>query len=403
MVAYRWLTDLAGTFAPSFGIGPRDLRATLDAGGLTADRVHALPDASGTLVVAAPLTEGRVVYTGPGGTLADNEGFTFDPATRRVGLVDGEIDFQTQNGGRLRLTNTGLRYDPDGVGHTFQINRSGHDIRSQTWGNTVAWRFNRFATTMTVGITTGGTDRGFISMTGDQPVHVNIDGVTVARFLKGQISVDRVTASTSTTTGAFVVAGGVGIGGNLHVGGDLVLNPALDGALRVVNGVVSLVGVIPGVPYSQLVNAFGSTETNLVLDGVRLHALLSTTAPDTPWSFDSPLLSIKGLFDTGFWSGTPGVEVGVALPTGDDQFSLFVRNADNGDEIIRVDYQSGVYDTTLSGYLRISDSVEVAATGWAYLGAPNAEGSWRIGRNGGDMVFQRREGGAWVTKTTIDA
>ena len=40
-------------------------------------------------------------------------------------------------------------------------------------------------------------------------------------FHLGQLTVSGTTASTSSSTGAFVVSGGAGIGGNMYVGGTL--------------------------------------------------------------------------------------------------------------------------------------------------------------------------------------
>ncbi len=55
-------------------------------------------------------------------------------------------------------------------------------------------------------------------------------------------------------------------------------------------------------------------------------------------------------------------------------------------------------DKTVTTY---GDEV-MASTAYKYLGASGTNGSWRIGRSGDDLVFQRRESGAWVTKLTIE-
>ena len=47
--------------------------------------------------------------------------------------------------------------------------------------------------------------------------------------------------------------------------------------------------------------------------------------------------------------------------------------------------------------------IELPATGSVYLGAPTADGTWRIVRSGDDLAFQRRESGAWVSKSTVGA
>lgn len=55
-------------------------------------------------------------------------------------------------------------------------------------------------------------------------------------------------------------------------------------------------------------------------------------------------------------------------------------------------------DKTVTTY---GDEV-MASTAYKYLGASGTNGSWRIGRSGDDLVFERRESGSWVTKLTIE-
>ena len=136
--------------------------------------------------------------------------------------VFGELRVTTANGGLLRMTNTGLTYNPSAVGHNFEISRDGHFITSRVSGNYASFRFSRSAA-LRVGATSDGVTRGFLVMEGNHPLRVTIDGTDVGRFLKTQLSIDVATASTSTTTGALVVAGGVGIGGDVHIGGGVTV------------------------------------------------------------------------------------------------------------------------------------------------------------------------------------
>ena len=43
------------------------------------------------------------------------------------------------------------------------------------------------------------------------------------------------------------------------------------------------------------------------------------------------------------------------------------------------------------------------ASSYLYLGDASTNGTWRIGRSGDDLIFQRMESDSWVTKHTISA
>lgn len=47
--------------------------------------------------------------------------------------------------------------------------------------------------------------------------------------------------------------------------------------------------------------------------------------------------------------------------------------------------------------------IEVDSSGAYYMGDPVVNGTWRMVRSGNDLVFQRRESGSYVTKSTISA
>lgn len=50
-----------------------------------------------------------------------------------------------------------------------------------------------------------------------------------------------------------------------------------------------------------------------------------------------------------------------------------------------------------------TDDLEIGDTKAFYLGDSGTDGTWRIIRSGTDLVFERRESGSWVTKSTIPA
>ena len=49
------------------------------------------------------------------------------------------------------------------------------------------------------------------------------------------------------------------------------------------------------------------------------------------------------------------------------------------------------------------EEVHLVSAGIIYIGDDSTNGSWRMVRSGNDLVFQRREAGNWVTKSTISA
>jgi len=55
-------------------------------------------------------------------------------------------------------------------------------------------------------------------------------------------------------------------------------------------------------------------------------------------------------------------------------------------------------DKTMTTY---ADEI-MASTAYKYFGASGTNGSWRIGRSGDNLVFERREAGSWVTKLTVE-
>ena len=46
-------------------------------------------------------------------------------------------------------------------------------------------------------------------------------------------------------------------------------------------------------------------------------------------------------------------------------------------------------------------NVNLNESGSFYFGDKNTDGTWRITRDGNNLIHQRRELGAWVTKNTI--
>lgn len=91
----------------------------------------------------------------------------------------------------------------------------------------------------------------------------------------GNISIGNATASTSSTTGALVVTGGIGVGGNIRTDGNIVINSGVTstsnttGALVVVGG-VGVTGNIFASGIIDITNTTASTSTStgaLIVDG----------------------------------------------------------------------------------------------------------------------------------------
>lgn len=71
------------------------------------------------------------------------------------------------------------------------------------------------------------------------------------------------------------------------------------------------------------------------------------------------------------------------------------------EHIFRVDSTAGAANTGTETFRVQSTGVTVPSTLAFQLGDPTVDGSWRIIRSGNNLVMERRESGAWVTKSTI--
>jgi len=50
---------------------------------------------------------------------------------------------------------------------------------------------------------------------------------------------------------------------------------------------------------------------------------------------------------------------------------------------------------------KLSPNINLGETGVFYFGDKDTDGTWKIIRSGNNLITQRRESGAWVTKNTI--
>ena len=153
-----------------------------------------------------------------------------------LGSVSGNIKLHVQSSGG---NSTGIGYNNNSM--TFGINQSALD--------TPKMLINQFGDVDVLGnVYTGGnlvvnsSTASTSATTGALQVAGGL-GIVGSLNTGGNLVVNSSTASTSTTTGALQVTGGVGIVGNLNTGGNLVVNSttastsAITGALRVAGGV----------------------------------------------------------------------------------------------------------------------------------------------------------------------
>jgi hypothetical protein len=90
--------------------------------------------------------------------------------------------------------------------------------------------------------------------------------------------------------------------------------------------------------------------------------------------------------------GDPGADFRVE---GDTDVNLLFTDA-SADKI-------GIGLNNPTSKLDVSGDVEVGDANAHYFGDPTSNNTWRIVRSGNDLVFGRRESGAYVTKFTIAA
>jgi hypothetical protein len=174
-----------------------------------------------TSVTDSGLTAGRVTFAGTGGLLTDDSALTYSSGTLTAGtslVVSGSAGDITMTGGNitgvLGITASGtvqalsLKATNLTTGRVTYAGTSGvlQDSANLTFNGTTL-TVNAFAVTndATVGGTFGVTGATTLSST------LGVTGIT---------SISNVTDSSSTSTGALKVLGGVGIVKNLYVGGN---------------------------------------------------------------------------------------------------------------------------------------------------------------------------------------
>jgi uncharacterized protein (DUF1330 family) len=221
---------------------------------LTASRTLTLPDASITVAgSASALTSGRIPYATTGGLLTDSAGMTYDgtsmtltgaltvpngtaaaPGIRMTSEAHGLFRASSTNLGLAVAGAEALRFISQGGGFGAAIQIQGPAAgRSYIYNG---WNDGALEIYGGSSSTTGGQVRLYGSTHATKASYVEFtNGNTVRGYFNaaGDLSLSSTTASTTTATGALVVAGGVG------VGGALVLDGGAGASLRVTNGVAN--------------------------------------------------------------------------------------------------------------------------------------------------------------------
>ena len=161
-------------------------------------------------------------------------------------------------------------YNPS-AGNTLQTNYhfasgAGDTASVLTWGvtgqhtNAIGTIGSASSNQFVFASTGSNTGFQFRNNVGIQPINLSAGSLLLDIATTGQVSIPTTIAANSTQSGSLVVAGGVGIGGNLHVGG--VLFATVQGSINTATNLAG--GVAGAVPYQSAVGttAFSAAGSN---------------------------------------------------------------------------------------------------------------------------------------------
>ena len=146
-------------------------------------------------------------------------------------------------------------------------------------------------------------------------------------------------------------------------------------------------------PLIQLRSGNGLEATHFTLDNARL---ISTKNPSEIVHVygDAKFISINQLLASSYVTNHIVVLDGGAVNT------VSITNTRVPAEITEPNVVALDNGATLIGSNRVYGDVNMTATGAIYLGDPSTDGTWKIVRDGNNLLFQRRESGSYATKTT---
>jgi hypothetical protein len=211
---------------------------------------------TGTLTAAhvqdSSLNTTSVVFSSSSGQLNSDTNFTYASSILSVPNVTASATVQAQNVKVTTLTPGGIVFSNgsyelvddhanlsyDSVGHVLTVTKL--SVTNATITTLVATNFSTANAVITggsidatpIGFTTPSTGKftNLVATTGGylDGVKIGANTATTGAFTtlsaSGVTSITNATESTSTATGALVVAGGAGIQGNLYIGGNLYVN-----------------------------------------------------------------------------------------------------------------------------------------------------------------------------------
>lgn len=173
---------------------------------------------------------------------------------------------------------------------------------------------------------------------------------------------------------------------------------------------VNTTGTLSNVAYKGQNNAFTlgqSMASPLTLTSTT--NLITTNTRDTS---DNALIGIGGGGGTSntrgaslFLYGNEHASTGGVIITSGNVAGSFLSIRHRGTERIGV-LGDSPNDVVITGNIKASGTITgtnhiAGSADFFYFGDPTTDGSWRIGRSGNNLVFERRESGSWVTKQTI--
>lgn len=179
------------------------------------------------------LTSGRVVLAGTSGAVEDSANLTFDGSTLTVtGAADitGNVNIGTVGSGVFTVNATSGDFTSDG---TATIDGNTEIVT----GDLTVTAGDATITAGNLDVTAGnGTIGGTLTVTGATTLSDTLD-------VTGDVNLNSTTTSTSSTTGALIVDGGVGIAENLNVGGNATItgNLTVEGTTTTVESTVTTV------------------------------------------------------------------------------------------------------------------------------------------------------------------
>jgi filamentous hemagglutinin len=231
---------------------------------------------------ASALTSGRVVFTSTSGLLVDNAGISFTANTLTVGgalpiTIDGTIATIATT-----TTNQDLILAPNGSGVVdFNATNASNIADPTSAQDAVTKSYLESALSSDVTNIQNDDTRVTINDSGAAGnIVVDVDDSRSALFTVSTITlskntiVSNSTASTTTSSGALVVTGGVGIGGNITVGARFKSTDDTQSTSTTTGAIITAGGV--GIAKNLTVGGDATITGNLTVQGV-LTAIQSTT------------------------------------------------------------------------------------------------------------------------------